>query len=204
MGDPAPGLLEATEGEQSGEREEPDVVLDVPRLAVEEIALEVENLHARIALEARLADLVQLHVGADVRVERVALEIKGVEAQAKLTARLDRVLAIIERALDTVDKNPELLAELSRSVQDAAGGLGEAVGQTGEAAGELAEGATEAGGQAGQVVEGTADDLDDTAGGAGAKGAEAKRSSKSEGRSSRSGAGRGKPASRRKAGASGS
>lgn len=189
-GDPSPGLLEATEDAQSGERGEPDVLLDVPRLAVEEIALEVENLHARISLEARLADLVQLHVGADVRVERVALEIKGVEAQAQLTARLDRVLAIIERALDTVDKNPELLAELSRSVQDAAGGLGDAVGQTGETAGELAEGATEAGEQAGHVVEGTADDLDDTASGAG--------------RSSRARGDRGKSASRRKAGASGS
>src|SRR4051794_36994160 len=63
---------------------EPDVVLDVPKLAVEEISLEVDNLHARIALEARLADLVQLYVGADVEIERVALEIKGVEAQAQL------------------------------------------------------------------------------------------------------------------------
>jgi hypothetical protein len=48
---------------------------------------------------------VQLRVGADVEIERVALEIKGVEAQAQLKARLDNVLAIIERALDTVDNN---------------------------------------------------------------------------------------------------
>jgi hypothetical protein len=168
--------MDATEGLQSGDRGEPDVLLDVPRLAVEEINLEVDDLHARIALEARLADLVQLHVGADVRVERVALEIKGVEAQAQLKARLDRVLAIVERALDTVDKNPELLTELARSVEAAAGQLGEGVKQTGETAGELVEGATAAGEQAGQVaegtVEGTADELDDATSGetAGAKG----------------------------------
>src|SRR5687768_6881766 len=62
---------------QATEGGEPDVLLDVPRLAVEELTLEVDNLHARIALEARLADLVYLHVGADAKIERVALEIKG-------------------------------------------------------------------------------------------------------------------------------
>ncbi len=164
--DPAPGLLESTEGLQSAAADEPDVVLDVPRLAVEEIMLEVDDLNARIALEARLADLVQLHVGADVRIERVALEIKGVEAQVALTARLDRVLAIIERALDTVDKNPQLLAELSRSVQDAAGTLGEGVGEASGAAGELGQGMTGAGEQAGDVVEDSAGDLPDAAAGA--------------------------------------
>jgi hypothetical protein len=114
---------------------EPDVLLDVPALSVEEITLEVDNLHARIALEARLADLVQLHVGADVRIERVALEIKGVEAQAQLKARLENVLAIIERALDTVDQHPELLTELAGNVQRAAGELGGGVATVGKEAG---------------------------------------------------------------------
>jgi hypothetical protein len=119
-GDPA--------GEQVTERTgEPDVLLDVPKLTVDEIGLEVDNLRARIALQARLADLIQLHVGADVEVERVALEIKGVEAQAQLKARLDNVLAIVERALETVDQHPEILTELARSTADAAGALGEGV-----------------------------------------------------------------------------
>jgi hypothetical protein len=126
-----------------GSRDEPDVLLDVPNLTVEEISLEVDNLHAQIALEARLADLVQLRVGADVEIERVALEIKGVEAQAQLKARLDNVLAIIERALDTVDNNPELLTELARSAERAAGGLGEGVAKVGEAGGQLVEGTLE-------------------------------------------------------------
>jgi hypothetical protein len=120
-----------TDAPARGSGDEPDVLLDVPKLTVEEISLEVDNLHAQIALEARLADLVQLRVGADVEIERVALEIKGVEAQAQLKARLDNVLAIIERALDTVDNNPELLTELARSAQRAAGGLGEGVAKVG-------------------------------------------------------------------------
>jgi hypothetical protein len=96
---------------------------------------------------------VQLRVGADVEIERVALEIKGVEAQAQLKARLHNVLAIIERALETVDNNPELLTELARSTQRAAGGLGEAVAKVGEEGGQLVEGTVE---EAGQLAEGAA------------------------------------------------
>lgn len=139
-----------TDAPARGSGDEPDVLLDVPKLTVEEISLEVDNLHAQIALDARLADLVQLRVGADVEIERVALEIKGVEAQAQLKARLDNVLAIIERALDTVDRNPELLTELARSTQRAAGGLGEGVAKVGEEGGQLVEGTVE---EAGQLAE---------------------------------------------------
>jgi hypothetical protein len=139
-----------TDAPARGSGDEPDVLLDVPKLTVEEISLEVDNLHAQTALEARLADLVQLRVGADVEIERVALEIKGVEAQAQLKARLDNVLAIIERALDTVDNNPELLTELARSTQRAAGGLGEGVAKVGEEGGQLVEGTVE---EAGQLAE---------------------------------------------------
>jgi len=99
---------------------EPDVLLDVPQLKVDEIGLEVDNLHARIALETRLGDLLQLYVGADVVVDRVALEIKGVEAQAQLKARLHNVFSILDRTLQTVDQNPELLTELAQNAGRAA------------------------------------------------------------------------------------
>jgi hypothetical protein len=118
---------------------EPDVLLDVPNLAVEEVALEVDNLHARIALDARLGDLIELHVGADVQAERVALELKGVEAQAHLKARLDNVLAIMERALDTADQHPELLIELGRSAGNGAGQLGDIAGQLGQGGDQTGE-----------------------------------------------------------------
>jgi hypothetical protein len=94
---------------------EPDVLLDVPQLKVDEIGLEVENLHARIALEASLGDLLQLHVGADVVIDKVALEIKGVDAQAQLKARLENVYSILDRTLQTVDENPEILSELAKN-----------------------------------------------------------------------------------------
>jgi hypothetical protein len=180
-----------------GSGDEPDVLLDVPKLTVEEISLEVDNLHAQIALEARLADLVQLRVGADVEIERVALEIKGVEAQAQLKARLDNVLAIIERALDTVDNNPELLTELARSAQRAAEGLGEGVAQVGEEAGQLVEGTAE---EAGQLAEGTVEEAGELAEGAGqATGSSSRRG---RGRSRAKGGGSGAGSKPRKAGSS--
>src|SRR3954454_17551391 len=101
--------------QQNGGAGDPDVLIDVPQLKVEEIGLEVDNLHARIALEAKLGDLLELHVGADVVADRVALEIKGVDAQAQLKARLDNVFTILERTLKTVDENPELLAQLAQN-----------------------------------------------------------------------------------------
>ena len=97
---------------------EPDVLLDVPQLKVDEITLEVDNLHARIALETRLGDLLQLYVGADVVVDRVALEIKGVDAQAQLKARLHNVLTILDRALETIDQNPKLLTDLAKQASE--------------------------------------------------------------------------------------
>jgi hypothetical protein len=101
--------------QQNGGAGEPDVLIDVPQLKVEEIGLEVDNLHARIALEAKLGDLLELHVGADVVADRVALEIKGVDAQAQLKARLDNVFTILDRTLKTVDENPEILTQLAQN-----------------------------------------------------------------------------------------
>lgn len=93
---------------------EPDVLLDVPRLEVEELNLKVQNLEAHVALEARLAGLLELSVGAHVTIDDVDLELKGVHAEALLKVRLDTVLAILERTLATVDRNPDLLRDVSR------------------------------------------------------------------------------------------
>src|SRR3954454_21945572 len=70
---------------------EPDVLLDVPLLKVDEIVLDVEDLRARVSLQAEVLDLLRLNVGADVALGSVHLDIKGVEAQALLKVRLDNV-----------------------------------------------------------------------------------------------------------------
>jgi hypothetical protein len=97
---------------QPAQGDEPDVVLEVPQLRVEEISLEVEDLEARVALDANVLELLRLHVGVDARLGKVGLTIKGVEAQVLLRARLDNVARIIDRVLTTIDENPQIVERL--------------------------------------------------------------------------------------------
>ena len=137
---------------------DPDVVLDVPNLKVEEIDLELDHLKARVALEAHVLDLLRLDVGVDASLGRVDLRIRGVEAQAHLKVRLDNLAVIVDRVMDTVDRNPQILERLTQGLGEAAGDIGrgaeEAVGDIGrgtqEAVGDVGRGAQEAVGDIGR------------------------------------------------------
>lgn len=94
----------------------PDVTLDVPNLSVDNITLEVNQLRARLNLDARVASLVSLNAGVDVSIERVSLTINGVKAEVHLTVCLDNVYKIIDRTLTSLDRNPQLLTSLVNSV----------------------------------------------------------------------------------------
>jgi len=104
--------------------QQPDVLLDIPNLSVESITLEVDNLQAHIALDARLGSLLKLTAGADASIDKVKLDIKGVQATATLVVRLDNVKAIIERTLQTVDSNPQLVAGLLNTVDNTVNTVG--------------------------------------------------------------------------------
>jgi hypothetical protein len=101
---------------QEAEDQEPDVLLDVSNLEVDRITLEVEDLRAHVSILAELANLLSLSVGVDARLDRVKLEIEGVEAKVLLKVRLRHVRAILEKALDTLAQNPEILRILARSI----------------------------------------------------------------------------------------
>jgi hypothetical protein len=111
-------------GESYGD---PDVQLDVPKLNVEEVDLEVEDLQVRLSLQAALADLVQINIGLEAEVGEVKLEIKGVEAQAQLKARLDNVRAIFSEVLASLEHSPQFF----RQVLEAADRMTEAADETG-------------------------------------------------------------------------
>ena len=152
-----------SEGRAAGD--EPDVLLDVPQLKVDEIGLEVEGLEARVSLDAGVGDLVRLAVGADVRLGKVKLDIKGVEAQALLKVRLEKVLAILDRGLATVDGNPEVLRGLARTVDDTMdrtgdltrGAVGDAVGLVGGPARRATEGVGRVAQEAEDIIEAKAE-----------------------------------------------
>src|SRR5215212_4962755 len=123
-------------------REEPDVVLDVPTLHVDEIDLKLDELKARVALEAHVLDLLRLDVGVDAELRGVGLKIAGVDAEAHLRVRLDNLTVILDRVMSTIDRNPQLLERLAdrlgTAVDGIAQGAGTAVGELGRGAGEVA------------------------------------------------------------------
>jgi hypothetical protein len=146
-------------GQQHTGSDEPDVLLDVPVLKVDEITLKVEGLRAHVSVLAELADLVKLSVGADVGLDKVELEIKGVEAQALLKVRLEQVRLILDKALTTIGENPEILQSLVNTVDRTLGEVGgvarEAMGEGGavsQLAGGVGEATQRIGDAAGQAV----------------------------------------------------
>ncbi|HYD24777.1 MAG TPA: hypothetical protein VEB68_08260 [Croceibacterium sp.] len=132
---PAVAILNAVPADQ-----QPDVVLDIPNLSVEQITLEVQGLEAHVALDAQLADLLKLTAGADVTLESVKLDIKGVQAQAALIVRLDNVRAIIERTLQTLDNNPQIITQLTGTIDNAVNVTGGVVNNTVDTVGDLTQG----------------------------------------------------------------
>ncbi len=162
-------LLAQAATEEETDDQQPDVLLDVPTVKVDEISLEVDDLRARVSLHTRLANMLELSAGADVSISRVKLEVKGVEAQALLKVRLKNVYAILDRALTTLDNNPDVLKSLLQPVGDTVGQLGEGAGK---AIGDIGQGAGQAVGEvgqgAGQAVEDIGQGTGQTAGELGA------------------------------------
>ena len=144
--------------------QEPDVLLDVPVLKVDSLHLEVDNLDAHVALQAKVLDLVNLNVGVDIHLGKLELDIKGVEAQALVKVRLDHVTAIVDRVLTTLDRNPELVKSLGKAVEDVGSGAGHVLGESGEAIEDVGAGAGKA---VDEVGEGAGSAVEDVGEGAG-------------------------------------
>ena len=114
----------STNGQETGERgyedyvpnqderlggETPAFLLDVPVLKVDELDLEVDDLRAHISLRAELASFVKINVGVDLYLDKVKLDIKGLEAQALLKINLDKALGTLDRALESINMNSQIL-----------------------------------------------------------------------------------------------
>jgi hypothetical protein len=90
----------------------PDVYLNVPNLSVDNITLLVDNLTAHVNLDVKLSSLLAISAGVDVSINKVELDIKGVKAELELDVRLGNIAKILDRALTTLDRNPNLLSVL--------------------------------------------------------------------------------------------
>ena len=94
------------------------------------MSIEVNNLDVHLALDVRLANLLHLTAGANARVEQVRIQLTGVRAQATLIVRLDTVRAIIERTLQTLDNNPQIITRLLSTVDNTVNTVGGVVNNT--------------------------------------------------------------------------
>lgn len=111
---PTAGRLQPTM--QPGLTPNRDVILEVPELSVDSIGLTVSNLRAKVSLDANAMNLVQLSAGVDVGIKKVQLGIVGVYGEVYLYADLDNVARIVDRVVQTLDKNPKILTQVLQAV----------------------------------------------------------------------------------------
>jgi hypothetical protein len=93
-----------------------DVILEIPELSVDSIGLTVSDVKAHVALDANAMNLVQLTAGVDVGIKKVQLGIVGVLAEAYLYVDLDNVARIVNRVVQTLDRNPQILIQVLKTV----------------------------------------------------------------------------------------
>src|SRR5215203_6423427 len=120
----------------------PDVLLDAPVVSIKDLDFELDDLRAKVSLFAKVLDLVELSAGIDAYLGKVKLTIESVDVQALLKVRLDNVTAILDRVLTTIDRNPQIVQELTS-------GVGSAVEEVGKGSGEVGQGARQAAEQVG-------------------------------------------------------
>jgi hypothetical protein len=91
----------------------PDVLLNVPKLSVGRVELDVDNLQADINLAANVAGLVSINAGVAVSIQKVNLTIVDVDAELELIVRLGHLVDIVNRVFQSLDLNPLLITALN-------------------------------------------------------------------------------------------
>jgi hypothetical protein len=93
---------------------EPDVYLNAS-VYVGEIDVEVDNITAKVNLEAQVLNLLKFSAGVDASIDKVSLTIKNVSAEVLLEARLENVFLMVDDVLSSIDLNP-IIATLGNDV----------------------------------------------------------------------------------------
>jgi hypothetical protein len=103
---------------------EPDVFMDVPKVQVEEVYLDIEGLDAHVSLRTKLANLVQLVAGVHVHCEgRAGRQGRGRRGHAEGAA--GEPLRHPRSRLTTIDRNPQTLEALLKTVDTAVDDIGQ-------------------------------------------------------------------------------
>ena len=116
-GDPDSVQYETQSGSSTGIRvlnQEPDVYLNAS-VHVGEISIEVDNITAKVNLDAQVLKLLHFTAGVDASIDRVRLLIQNVSASVELEARLENVVEMVSDVLHSIDLNP-IVATLGQNV----------------------------------------------------------------------------------------
>lgn len=116
--------------------EDPDVYLNAS-VSVGEISIEVQNITAKVNLDAKVLNLLKFNAGVDASIDRVKLGIYNVTAKVELEARLGNVLRMVGDVLDSIDLNP-VIATLGDGLSDIVDDVGDIIdgGDDGEESAE--------------------------------------------------------------------
>jgi hypothetical protein len=151
------GLPQRAGGNSSKTMSDPDVVLQIPQVKVDQVYVEVDDLDASVSLRARLGSLLQLDVGVQAHLGTVKIDIKGVEAEAMLEVRLDELRGILDSALRTIERNPQIVESVLKTVDTAVNQVGqtaqEALGPDGPLSQTLQQATQQVGQQLGQTTQ---------------------------------------------------
>ncbi len=85
-----------------------DVILEVPSIKAESVNMDAENLKFSISVKAQLSNFSHIEIGTDIHVEKIKLDINSLEAEALFTAKLKKIETIFIKALESIDKNPDI------------------------------------------------------------------------------------------------
>ncbi|KAK8109040.1 hypothetical protein PG984_014841 [Apiospora sp. TS-2023a] len=91
----------------------PDVHLRIPELHVGSIQLDVDELRTEINLAAKIAGVVEINAGVQIRMKKASVTVADVDAALNLEIRLDNLVTIVNRTFQSVDLNPLLVNVLN-------------------------------------------------------------------------------------------
>ena len=91
----------------------PGVLLDIPDLTVENLELEVRDLHVLLKFDTEVAyGLVKICPFVEVNLGSASVKLNNLQANALCVVRMDNLRRIVDNTLRTAERNPDAVAAL--------------------------------------------------------------------------------------------
>ena len=76
-----------------------DLKVDLDRLELDEVTVEVENLRASLDLKVSVANFVNVQASASAHLGKTSVEVKGLDAEAHLGVDINNVTRVVETSV---------------------------------------------------------------------------------------------------------